>query len=103
MWIIDWKLLLASCILIPISAVLNNRINQPMEAIARRQAEREGQVIAALQDAIGGIVTVKAYNLQDFLGAHFQTRVKEVETQAVKLDGRRALAIALFLALRYTF
>jgi ABC-type multidrug transport system fused ATPase/permease subunit len=102
MLIINWKLLLASCILIPISAVLNNRINQPMEAISRKQAECEGQVNAALQDAIGGIMMVKAFNLKNFLGTRFRARVKEVESQAVKLDGRRAVSIALFLALRYT-
>jgi len=71
MLIINWKLLLASCILIPISAVLNNRINQPMEAISRKQAECEGQVNAALQDAIGGIMMVKAFNLKNFLGTRF--------------------------------
>jgi len=99
---ISWKLLLASSILIPISAVLQNRASKPMETAAREQAEREGEATAALQDMLAGITMVKAYNLHSILGTKFRSLSKEIERQALKLDWRRAVGLAIFLALRYT-
>ena len=99
---ISWKLLLASSILIPISAVLVNRTSKPMEAAAREQAEQEGKATAALQDMLAGITMVKAYNLRGILGTKFRDLSKEIERQALRLDWRRALGIAVYLALRYT-
>lgn len=98
---ISWKLFLASSVLIPVSALLYNRVSRPMETLARRQAESEGRVNAALQNMLAGIVAVKAFNLQPLLGARFRTLAKEVERQALRLDWRRALFIAVYLALRY--
>lgn len=99
---ISWKLLLVSSVLMPVSAVLMNRITKPMEAASRQQAEGEGRLNAAIQDALAGIVMVKALNLRELLGARFRGLAREVERQALKLDWRRAIAIAVFLALRYT-
>ncbi len=98
---ISWKLFLASSVLIPISAMLYNRVSRPMEALARRQAEGEGRLNAAFQDMLDGIVAVKAFNLHDLLGHRFGLVAKEVEQEALRLDGRRAVSIAIFLALRY--
>ncbi len=99
---ISWKLLVASCVLIPFSALLFNRISKPMEDFARQQAEGEGQVNAALQDVLGGITMVKAFNLKSFLGDKFRMLVKNVERQALCLDRRRMAFIPVYLALRYT-
>ncbi len=98
---ISWKLFLASTVLIPVSAMLFNRVNKPMEAIARRQAEGEGRVNAAFQDMLDGIVAVKAFNLHALLGQRFGLVAREVEREALHLDGRRAVSLPIFLALRY--
>jgi ABC-type multidrug transport system fused ATPase/permease subunit len=98
---ISWKLLLVSCILVPASTLIFNQIVKPMEALSRKQAEEEGKVNAALQDALAGITMIKAFNLWDWLGAKFLTQVKQVERQALQLDLRRVIATPVYLALRY--
>ena len=98
---INWKLLLVSCIFIPAATAIHNQFNKPTEALARKQAEAEGQVNAALQDAIAGITMVKAFNLQTFLGKRFLNLAKAVERQALRLDWRRALGLVVYLAVRY--
>ncbi|TFG73578.1 MAG: ABC transporter ATP-binding protein [Anaerolineales bacterium] len=98
---INWKLLLVSSIFIPAATAIHNRFNKPTEEMARKQAEAEGQVNAALQDAIAGITMVKAFNLQTFLGERFLNLAKAVERQALRLDWRRALGLVVYLAVRY--
>ncbi|MFN2285606.1 MAG: ABC transporter ATP-binding protein [Anaerolineae bacterium] len=98
---LNWKLLLVSCIFIPVATAIHNQFNKPTEAMARKQAEAEGQVNAALQDAIAGITMVKAFNLQTWLGDRFLNLAKAVERQALRLDWRRALGLVVFLAVRY--
>ncbi|MGC9523711.1 MAG: ABC transporter transmembrane domain-containing protein, partial [Anaerolineae bacterium] len=98
---ISWKLLLASSILIPISALLYNQVSKPMEALARQQAQGEGRANAALQDMLAGSVTVKAFNLQTVLGKRFNRLIREIQRQALRLDWRRSVFVAVFLALRY--
>jgi ABC-type multidrug transport system fused ATPase/permease subunit len=98
---ISWKLLLVSCILVPLSAVISNRVNKPVEQLARQQAEQQGKASALIQDMIGGIYLVKAFNLQEVLTQKYNRVVREVEENGTRIGRIEARMIGLFLALRY--
>lgn len=51
MYILSWKLLLATCILIPLSAVLYAKVIKPMQAYARKEMEHLARANAVTQDA----------------------------------------------------
>ncbi len=101
MLFLSWKLLLATCILIPISAVLFDKVVRPIQAHSKQQMEYKSQANAASQDAIRGAYIVKAFNLKQILAKKYQTLAEGVEKEGLEIDRRSALLIALFLSLRY--
>jgi len=102
LFILSWKLLLATCILIPISAVLFDKVVRPMQAHSRREMEHLARANAVTLDAIHGINIIKAFNLQRLLTTRFQTIAEDVRREGLSIDKRGALETAVFLMLRYT-
>lgn len=101
MYILSWKLLLATCILIPISAVLFDKVVKPMQAHARKEMEHLARANAVTQDAIRGIYIIKAFNLQKLLTTKYQKIAEDVRKEGLEIDKRSALSSAVFLMLRY--
>ena len=101
MYILSWKLLLATCILIPLSAVLYDKVIKPMQAHARKEMEHLARANAVTQDAIRGIYIIKAFNLQKLLTAKYQKIAEDVRKEGLEIDKRSAMSFAVFLMLRY--
>ena len=101
MYIISWKLLLATCLLIPISAILFNKVVKPMQAHAQKEMEHLARANAVTQDAIRGIYIIKAFNLQKLLTKKFQKIAEDVRTEGLEIDRRSAQVFSVFLMLRY--
>lgn len=101
MAIISWKLLLATCILIPISAILFDKVIKPIQSDSQSEMEELARANAVTQDAIRGIYIVKAFNLQKTLAMKFQKIAKNIEDAGLSIAKRSAISTALFLALRY--
>ena len=99
--LISWKLLVISCILIPITAVLYNKVSKPMEELSRRNLEGHSRANSMIQDVIGGMPIVKAFNLQKIMFGRYRNVVQEIETQGLAMDRREAALMTLYLALRY--
>ncbi|MFL7812622.1 MAG: ABC transporter ATP-binding protein [Anaerolineales bacterium] len=98
---LSWKLLLATCILIPVSAVLYDKVVKPMQAHSQKELEHLARANAVTQDAIQGIYIIKAYNLQKLLTEKYQKIAENVRKEGLEIDRRRALEFAVFLMLRY--
>jgi len=101
LYLLSWKLLLATCILIPISAVLHNRVVKPMQAHSRKELVHLARANAVTQDAIRGIYIIKAFNLQGLLTEKFRRIADDVQAEGLAIDRRRAVELAVFLMLRY--
>ncbi len=101
MFILSWKLLLATCILIPISAILFDKVVKPMQAHSQKEMEHLARANAVTQDAIRGIYIIKAFNLQKLLTAKYQVIAENVRQEGLAIDRRRAVEFAVFLMLRY--
>jgi len=101
MLILSWKLLLATCILIPISAILFDKVVKPLQAHSQKEMEHLARANAVTQDAIRGIYIIKAFNLQKILTAKYQRIAEDVRKEGLEIDKRRAIESAVFLMLRY--
>ncbi len=98
---VSWKLLLAGCILIPVSTVLFNRISKPMEKLSKQRMEALGRINAVIQDTIGGIGIVKAFNAKQIRADRFGAVAQDVEHKGMGINRQNSILIAVFLALRY--
>jgi hypothetical protein len=56
MHLLSWKLLLANCILFPVSAILFDIVMKPIQAHARKEMTALAEANAVTQDAIRGIL-----------------------------------------------
>jgi subfamily B ATP-binding cassette protein MsbA/ATP-binding cassette subfamily B protein AbcA/BmrA len=101
MAIISWKLLLATCILIPISAILFDKVIKPIQSDSQNEMEELARANAVTQDAIRGITILKAFNLQRPLAQKYQKIARKIEDAGLSIAKRSAISTALFLALRY--
>jgi len=101
MAILSWKLLLATCILIPISAILYDKVVKPMQSHSQKEMEHLARANIITQDAIRGITIIKAFNLQNLLTAKYRGIAEDARTEGLAIDKRSAIEIAVFLMLRY--
>ena len=101
MYILSWKLLLATCILIPVSAILYDKVVKPMQSHSRKEMEHLARANAITQDAIRGIYIIKAFNLQKLLTKKYQRIAEDVRAEGLEIDKRAAIEFAVFLMLRY--
>lgn len=101
MWLISWKLLLAIVVLIPISAIVFNRVSKPLEANNRQLQEKLAATNAFVQDTLGGLMIVKAFNLQPHFTASYGEIAQELESKGITIDRINAYLSAIWLALRF--
>ena len=101
MFFLSWKLLLATCILIPVSAILHDKVVRPMQAHSRKEMEHLARANAVTQDAIRGIYIIKAFNLQNVLTQKYQRIANDVRLEGLAIDKRAGVESAVFLMLRY--
>jgi ABC-type multidrug transport system fused ATPase/permease subunit len=101
MAILSWKLLLVTCIIVPISAVFFNKVVIPIQAHSQKVMEALARANAVTEDAIRGIYIVKAFNLQGLLTGKFRTIAEQVEKEGIEIRKREAVATILFLTGRF--
>jgi ABC-type multidrug transport system fused ATPase/permease subunit len=101
-WLINWKLLLAIFVLIPISALVFNKISQPIEKHSKQLREHLAEANALSQDMISGIFITKAFNLQDILSQKYKAIVEQVETTGLYIAKVDASLLFVWLVLRFT-
>ena len=101
MAMVSWKLLLAGCILIPVSTVLFNRVSKPMEKLSKQRMEALGRINAVIQDTIGGMGIVKAFNAGQIRADRFGAVARDVEHKGMGINRQNSILIGMFLVLRY--
>jgi ABC-type multidrug transport system fused ATPase/permease subunit len=95
------KLLLVAFCLLPFSAFLFNKVVKPIQGSSKNIMELQAKANATTQDAIKGVLIIKAFNLQSILIGKYKKIADEVEKEGLFISRRRAISIGVFLALRY--
>ena len=74
---LNWRLLMVSIATVPFALAVLNALIRPMQKYWYAASQSLGAANATAQDALGGILTVKAYNLQASLAARYGAQIKE--------------------------
>jgi len=74
---LNWKLLLVSIIPVPVALITVNAMTRNMYGYFRKAGEALGKANSVLQDSLGGVLTVKAYNLQAAVAKRFGVHIDE--------------------------
>lgn len=101
MWLISWKLLLAIAVLIPVSAVVFNRVSKPLEKNNRQLQEKLAATNAFVQDTLGGLAVVKAFDLQSLFTEKYGSITDQLQSTGIVIDRISAYLTAIWLALRF--
>ena len=101
MFILSWKLLLASIFLIPVSAVLYDILSKPLQHHTKHKLEYLAQGTATAHDALGGITIVKAFQLQRLIGSKYADNIEEVLHLDLHIARLGAYLGVVFMALRF--
>ena len=77
---------MAIFLLVPISALIFNKISQSIERHSRQLREHLAVANSVSQDTIGGISIVKAFNLNELLSQKYKKVAEQVQNEGLYID-----------------
>ena len=87
MTLMNWKLFIASIILIPPALIGVNILMKPMRGYYKKANDNLGKANATAQDVLNGIFTVKAFNLQLMMGDKYREHIDGELNYQLKASG----------------
>lgn len=97
MFIMNWKLLVVSFCITPISAYLFNRISSPIKKYSKQYHEQLASANSVVMDTTGGIGILKAFNLQKPLFQKYDHALLEALKTALKMEKQRAYMLPVII------
>lgn len=97
---ISWKLTLATIFIVPVSSVLFDKLNKPIQVYSKEVMEQSSIINILLQDTIRGIEVLKAFNIQQVLLERFKTVTFNIKNKGLNIGKLNAYRTPVFLALR---
>ena len=101
MMILNPKLLLICTVLIPVSSLLYDKINKPVQQQAKKKYEEAAVANEKFSEMINGIAIVKSYNLNKELIKKYEISSRKIVERSLKIDKINSLLFPIFLALRF--
>jgi ABC-type multidrug transport system fused ATPase/permease subunit len=84
---LNWKLLVVSVFMVPVALIVLNSLMKPMYGYFKKAGDALGKGNAVAQDALGGIFTVKAFNMQAALARMYGVHIDDAMGFDIKADG----------------
>lgn len=81
LFVISWKLTLFALIFLPVSGFLISRIAKSLKNAAKRGKTRLGDLISVIEETLGGLKVIKAFNGEE----QFKSRFNEVNESYFRL------------------
>ena len=91
LWI-SWKLTIFVLIFLPISGFLISRLGRTIKKISGNVFALEGQLLANIEETLGGIKIIKNFTAESFFGSKFYKQSEEINTINNVIGGRMASA-----------
>lgn len=101
MLIISPKLIVATVFLIPISAIVFNKVSKPIEAKSKKLMEQKAKINEVTQDTLNGIHVMKSFNLEDKLYEKYEKNVQQAVSKSLEIQKFKAILSPIFLILRF--
>ena len=93
--VLSWPMLVLALLLIAISAAWTNRALSTTEALSHQRNEMYGEGSGMVQDALGGIAAVKAYNAQPIILGRYQALHTRILALTQRLERARGISNSL--------
>ncbi len=84
--LLSWQLSLAYCIILPTSIWLVNCISKPIQSQSKKRMDNNGKAMSIAGDAVSGILTVKAFGIEDVVAKPFDSALDAAYEQDVKSE-----------------
>lgn len=97
MLLINWKLLVVSFCITPISAYLSNKLSSPIKKYSKEYHEKLASANSVVLDTTGGMGILKAFNLQKPLYKKYDNALLEVLRTALKIEKQRAYLLPVII------
>lgn len=83
---LSWQLFIATCLVIPFSFWIVKKISEPIQAQSKKSMDDTGSAISIAVDTCSGMLTVKAFELEDVLATRFEANVDAAYEQTVRTE-----------------
>ncbi len=83
---LSWQLSIAVCIVMPFSLWIVKKISSPIQKQSKKSMDNTGSAMSVAADTISGILTVKAFGLENTLTEKFGADVDAAYEQTVKTE-----------------
>jgi subfamily B ATP-binding cassette protein MsbA len=88
----NWRLFLITLVIAPPTLFLINRIGRRLRRYSTRSQERMADITGALQETIGGVRIIKAFNLEPVMQARYRQANRAFGTAMIRMTRTGALA-----------
>jgi subfamily B ATP-binding cassette protein MsbA len=95
MCVISWKLTIFAFILLPIFGILIGKTGRSLRKTSMTGQEQMGGLLAQIDEMIGGLRVIKAFNAENHIDTKFEQANEEYTTLMNKVHRRRFLASPL--------
>lgn len=92
MLIVSWQLTLFVLILLPISGFVMGRVGKTLKKRSTLAQEKWGELMAQIEETLGGLRIIKAFNAEKKVSARFQEGGNELRNMTNKIVRRQQLA-----------
>lgn len=94
------KLFLVTFILMPVSTVIYNKINKPVQSHSRKLMENTSNINDILQEVINGIYVLKAFKLEKLFMKKYEQVSNNIKIKRLKIDKISSWLTPIFLIVR---
>lgn len=100
LFLLSWQMTLFAMLILPVSGYIISRLGKRLKSTARQSQEKLGEVLNILEETLGGLKVIKAFNAEDRVKSNFRKTNDNHLKLMVKLHRRELAASPLseFLA-----
>ncbi len=98
---ISYKLLIISCVLIPISSILYNYLSKPIQKKTKEIMSQKSGLNIIAKDIMGGFYIMKAFGLQKYFSNIYSSKVDYLARKEKEKDQINSTLGRIFIILRY--
>ena len=92
LFLISWQLTLFALILLPVAGLLIGRIGRSLKRTSTQGQEQTSDILTQIEETLGGLRVVKAFNAEEKLQARFLKLANETRRTFTRINRRYYLA-----------
>lgn len=89
---ISWQLTLFVLVLLPVAGLLIGRIGRSLKRVSQRGQEQNAEILTQIDETLGGLRVVKAFNAEDKLKQRFLNLINDTRRTFNRINRRYYLA-----------